>query len=132
MRVSQTADFIDENMQYLIMFMIILAVLVFFMIVYIVCRMTKTRKVRIQKLRSSQKLDPQFVIDDSKAEIITKNKKRKKLNMQDDVFSSSNARSSSSNGFSNAPNSKTSDKNSSGLEKSPLPRVKDGQERPTT
>jgi hypothetical protein len=47
MRVSQTADFIDENMQYLIMFMIILAVLVFVMIVYIVCRMTKTRKVRI-------------------------------------------------------------------------------------
>ena len=81
MRVSNTADFIDQNMQYLIMFMIILAVLVFIMIVYIVCRMTKTRKVRIQKLRSSQKLDPQFVIDDSKADIITRSQKRKKLNM---------------------------------------------------
>lgn len=95
-RVSETAKFVDSNMQYLIMFLIILGVLILIMIAYIVCRMTREKRPVIQKLRSSQKLDPQFALDDTKSNIISKIQKRKKMNMQDDVVSS-NSKGSSSN-----------------------------------
>lgn len=85
-RVSEAADFIDSNMKYLIMFLILLAALILIILIYIVCRMTREKRPVIQKLRSSQKLDPQVVVDDSKTGMFAiKAQRKKKFNMDDDV-----------------------------------------------
>jgi len=86
-RVVETADFVNDNMNYLIMFLIMVIVMIVFMISYIIFKLTRTNKKVITKLRSQTTIENQFAVTDQSSKQALGRRRRKFKAIDEEVIS---------------------------------------------